>query len=253
MFVTNAPVAETIELENRIFLVKIYSPEIASVIKPGQFLNIRVSASYYPLLRRPFSVCDVESDHFYIMFNIYGEGTKLLAKKHPGELIDILGPLGNGFNLTDDYDTAVIAAGGLGAAPFPYLTRNLQKDKKVVTFIGGRSHSDLIKYGLKNINLSTDDGSEGYRGTVVEMLSAKLPELKDSKMKIFGCGPNAMLRSLKELALANNINCEVSTECAMACGFGICQGCPIESTAQKDKYLLVCKDGPVFNVKDVVI
>ncbi len=253
MLVTNAPVTETLELENQIFLLKIYSPEIASVIKPGQFLNIRVSTSYYPLLRRPFSVCDVEGDHFYIMFNIYGEGTKLLARKNPGEMMDILGPLGNGFNLKDDYDTAVIAAGGLGAAPFPYLTRMLPKDKNIITFVGGRSHSDLIKYGLKNISLSTDDGSEGFKGTVVELISSRLPKLGGQRIKIFGCGPNAMLRSLKEIAIANDINCEVSTECAMACGFGICQGCPIEAADQMDKYLLVCKDGPVFNVKDVVI
>jgi dihydroorotate dehydrogenase electron transfer subunit len=253
VFVTNAPVAETLELENQIFLLKIYSPEIASIIKPGQFLNIRVSQSHYPLLRRPFSVCDVDGDHFFIMFNVYGEGTKLLAGKHPGEPIDILGPLGNGFNIDDDFDTAILAAGGLGAAPFPYLTRLIPKDKQIITFIGGKSHSDLIKYGMVNINLSTDDGSEGYKGTVVDLLSSRLTELKGKKIKIFGCGPNAMLRSLKELAVASDINCEVSTECAMACGFGICQGCPIESTEQKERYLLVCKDGPVFNVKDVVI
>ncbi len=253
MLVTYAPVAETLELENQIFLLKIYSPEIASVIKPGQFLNIRVSVSHYPLLRRPFSVCDVKDDHFFIMFNVYGEGTKLLARKRPGEMIDILGPLGNGFNISGDYNTAVIAAGGLGAAPFPYLTRMIPEGKSILTFVGGRSHSDLIKYGLVNISMSTDDGSAGFKGTVVEMLASRLPELKGKKIKIFGCGPNAMLRALKELAITNELNCEVSTECAMACGFGICQGCPIESAEQKDRFLLVCKDGPVFNVKDVVI
>lgn len=253
MLITNAPVAETIELENQIFLLKIYSPEIASVVQPGQFLNIRVSESYFPLLRRPFSVCDKDGDHFYLMFNVYGEGTRILAHKHPGEMIDILGPLGNGFNLDDDYETAVIVAGGLGAAPFPYVTRRISDKKKVVTFVGGRSHSDLIKHGLVNINLSTDDGSDGFKGTVVQLLESKLDELTQSKIKIFGCGPNAMLGSLKELCIEKNINCEVSTECAMACGFGICQGCPIESTEQKDKFMLVCKDGPVFNIKDVVL
>lgn len=253
MVITYAPVAQTIELENQIFLLKIYSPEISSIIQPGQFLNIRVSESYYPLLRRPFSVCDVENDHFYLMFNVYGEGTRILANKRPGELIDILGPLGNGFDLDNDYETAVIVAGGLGAAPFPYVTRKISGRKKIITFIGGKSRSDLIKYGMININLSTDDGSEGFKGTVVQLLKNKLGELGKGKIKIFGCGPNAMLGALKELCLTENLNCEVSTECAMACGFGICQGCPIESTHQKDKYLLVCKDGPVFNIKDVVI
>lgn len=253
MLITNAPVAETIELENQIFLQKIYSPEIASTIQPGQFLNIRVSESYYPLLRRPFSVCDVENDHFYLMFNVYGEGTRILAGKRPGELLDILGPLGNGFRLDDEYDTAVIVAGGLGAAPFPYVTRMISGRKKIITFIGGRSRGDLIRYGMVNLNLSTDDGSEGFKGTVVQLFKNKLNELDKGRLKVFGCGPNAMLGALKELCIAENINCEVSTECVMACGFGICQGCPIESTHQKDKYLLVCKDGPVFNVKDVIL
>ena len=77
--------------------------------------------------------------------------------------------------------------------------------------------------------------------------------LKRSKVKLFACGPNAMLRVLKEFCIVNDLDCEVSTECAMACGFGICQGCPIESTERKEKYYLVCKDGPVFNIKDIVI
>jgi dihydroorotate dehydrogenase electron transfer subunit len=253
LLITNAPVAETIELENQIFLQKIYSPEIASTIQPGQFLNIRVSESYYPLLRRPFSVCDVENDYFYLMFNIYGEGTRILAGKRPGELLDILGPLGNGFRLDDDYETAVIVAGGLGAAPFPYVTRRISGIKKIITFIGGKSATDLIRHGMVNINLSTDDGSEGFKGTVVQLLKTKINELDKGRLKVFGCGPNAMLGALKELCIAENINCEVSTECAMACGFGICQGCPIESTHQNEKYLLVCKDGPVFNVRDVIL
>jgi len=244
-------VVESIELENQIFLLKIYSPEIASVIQPGQFLNIRVSESYFPLLRRPFSVCDVEDNHFYLMFNVYGEGTRILAHKNKGEMIDVLGPLGNGFNLEDDYETAVIVAGGLGAAPFPFLTRKLSHGKKIITFIGGKSHSDLIQYGMVNINLATDDGSAGFKGTVVQLLEGKLDEINDGRIKVFACGPNAMLSALKDLCIEKNINCEVSTECAMACGFGICQGCPIESAKQNDKFLLVCKDGPVFNVKDV--
>lgn len=253
MFVINAPVAKTIELENQIFLLKIYCPEIASVIQPGQFLNIRVSQSLYPLLRRPFSVCDVENDHFVLMFNVYGEGTKILARKQPGELIDILGPLGNGFNLEENYETAFIVAGGLGAAPFPYLTKKIVDGKKIFTFIGGKTKSDIITYGMKNISISTDDGSLGFKGTVVQLLESKLGEFDKGKIKVFGCGPNAMLSALKTLCIKYNIECEVSTECAMACGFGICQGCPIESTEQKDKYLLVCKDGPVFNIRDVVL
>lgn len=253
MFIVNAPVVKTIELENQIFLLKIHSPEIASLIKPGQFLNIRVSDSVHPLLRRPFSVCDVEGDDFYLMFNIYGEGTRILAHKHPGELVDVLGPLGQGFNYSGDYDTAIIIGGGLGAAPFPYLTRKIGGNKNILTFVGGSTHFDIIKYGMKNISVSTDDGSSGFTGTVVQLFESKLGDLNQIKIKVFGCGPNAMLSALKTVCIKHDIECEVSTECAMACGFGICQGCPIESTQRKDRYMLVCKDGPVFNIRDIEI
>ena len=253
MFIINALVEKVIELDNQIFLLKIHCPEIAMSIKPGQFLNVRVSENIYPLLRRPFSVCDVEGDYFYLMFNVFGEGTKILANKHYGDTIDIIGPLGNGFNYDSDYETAIIVAGGLGAAPFPYFIRKIINKKSIISFIGGKSYRDVITHGMNNIMISTDDGSLGFKGTVIELLNKNLELLNKTKIKIFACGPNAMLRALKEFSLSNNFECEVSTEGAMACGFGICQGCPIESTKISDKYLLICKDGPVFNVRDVII
>jgi dihydroorotate dehydrogenase electron transfer subunit len=253
LLITHAPVEEIIEINPQIYLLKIFSPEISSTIKPGQFLNIRVTDKLYPLLRRPFSVCDVEGDHLFLMFNIMGEGTSILAHKHIGSNLDILGPLGKGFNLEGDFETAVIVAGGLGAAPFPYVTRELKKKKNIFTFIGGRTKYDIITYNLINVKEASDDGSRGFKGNVVNLLEDNLQQIRKGKVKIFACGPTAMLRSLKEFCVKYELDGEVSTECAMACGFGICQGCPIESTEQKDHYLLVCKDGPVFNIRDVVI
>jgi len=253
LFIVNSPVVETKQVHENIFIQKLHSPEIARLIKPGQFLNIRVSENSFPLLRRPFSICDVDGDNIYLMFNILGEGTRILSHKQPGDLIDILGPLGKGFNLDGNYETAIIVAGGLGAAPFPYLTRELKGKKNILSFVGGRTKQDVIKFGLENLNLSSDDGSIGYKGNVVQSLENNLDKIDVGSSKIFACGPNAMLRVLKDFCLKNELDCEVSTECAMACGFGICQGCPIESTSDSEKYLLVCKDGPVFNVKDVVI
>lgn len=244
---------EIIEINHHIYLLKIFSPELTSIIKPGQFLNIRVSERVYPLLRRPFSVCDVQGDHLYLMFNIMGEGTSILAQKPIGSNLDILGPLGNGFNFDGDYKTAVIVAGGLGAAPFPFVTRMLDGKKNILSFIGGRTKDDVITYNLKNVKEASDDGSRGFKGNVVQLLEKNLEQLRSQRIKIFACGPTAMLRALKDFCIKQNFECEASTECAMACGFGICQGCPIESTSEKDHYLLVCKDGPVFNIKDVVI
>lgn len=253
MFIIESPVVEKKIVQDNIFLLKIHSAEIASIIKPAQFVNIRVSSQSYPLLRRPFSVCDVEGENIYLLFNIFGEGTRILAGKSTNDLIDILGPLGNGFNLDDDYETAVIVAGGLGSAPFPFVTRTLNNSKEILSFVGGKTGKDVITYGMKNVLTASDDGSTGFKGTVVDLLNSKLNDLKKKKIKIFGCGPTPMLKALKEFCVKNKFVCEVSTECAMACGFGICQGCPIESSSNSEKYLLVCKDGPVFNVQDVVI
>jgi len=253
LLIINSPVEEIIEINRHIYLLKVFSPQLTSIIKPGQFLNIRVTERVYPLLRRPFSVCDVDGEHLYLMFNILGEGTNILAHKPIGSDLDILGPLGNGFNLDGDYETAVIVAGGLGAAPFPYLTRKLNGKKNILSFIGGRTKDDVITYNLMNVKEASDDGSLGFKGNVVQLLNQNIELLKSKKIKMFACGPTVMLRALKEFCLKNDFECEASTECAMACGFGICQGCPIESTTESDKYLLVCKDGPVFNIKDVVI
>jgi dihydroorotate dehydrogenase electron transfer subunit len=222
-------------------------------MRPGQFLNIRVTNRTAPLLRRPFSVCDVVGDHLYLMFNILGEGTNMMAHKPIGSELDILGPLGNGFNLDGNYEIAVIVAGGLGVAPFPFVTRMLEGKKRILSFVGGRSEHDVITYNLKNVKIASDDGSVGFKGNVVQLLERNLDLIQSQKIKVFACGPNVMLRVLKEFCLKHELDCEVSTECAMACGFGICQGCPIESTTNTDSYLLVCKDGPVFNIKDVVI
>lgn len=252
MQIINAEIVQSYELGNSVYIIQVKSPEIASIAKPGQFCNIKVSVSTFPLLRRPFSICDVEGDIVSFMFNVYGEGTRMLAHKKIGENLDILGPLGNGFELNGNYETAIIAAGGLGAAPFAFFTRVLPSDKKIYTFIGGRSDQDIITYGTKNYLVATDDGSKGFKGNVVELLGANGELLDSQNIKIFGCGPTAMLRSLKEFCMANNYDCEVSTECAMACGFGICQGCPIEAN-DKEGYYLVCKDGPVFNIRKVVI
>jgi dihydroorotate dehydrogenase electron transfer subunit len=247
------PVVSNEKIEKRTYLLKAYSPEIAKSIMPGQFCNIKVSDSDFPLLRRPFSVCDADEEHVYFMFDIHGEGTRLLAAKNEGDNIDVLSPLGNGFGLEDNYERAVIVAGGIGSAPFPYLTRYLEGKKQIDSFVGGRSKENVITHGMVNTNLATDDGSLGFHGNVIELLKTKLDDYSKQKIKVFGCGPNPMLRALKELCIEKNILAEISVECAMACGFGICQGCPVENTDEHEKYSLVCKDGPVFNVKDVII
>ncbi|MDP3150171.1 MAG: dihydroorotate dehydrogenase electron transfer subunit [Ignavibacteria bacterium] len=255
MFLENATVDSVTQIGTNVFLLKLISEKIAYHAKPGQFVNIKVSDSDFPLLRRPFSICETDGDSFSIMFVSIGGGTSILQNKQHGETIDVMGPLGNGFYLNDDFDKAIIVAGGIGAAPFPFLIKELVKSgKEISCFTGGRTKDDCITYEMKNVSIATDDGSLGFKGNVVELLASKIdpPERgKNDKIKIFGCGPNAMLKALQKFCISNNIDGDISTESSMACGFGICQGCPVESTTNKDKYLLVCKDGPVFNVKDI--
>ncbi|MFA5805792.1 MAG: dihydroorotate dehydrogenase electron transfer subunit [Melioribacteraceae bacterium] len=250
MYVEKSKVESVQKISDNIFLIKVLSPSIASLAKPGQFCNIKVSENSFPLLRRPFSICDVEDDYLFFLFDIHGEGTKLISEKKPGESLELLGPLGNGFDYKDGYDTAVIVAGGLGVAPFPFLLKNLPTNKKVISLLGGRSNKNIVMQGLKNVLIATDDGSEGFHGTVVDLLKREIKNISQNKFRIFACGPNPMLKALQNYCVENNYDCQISVECAMACGFGICQGCPIDPT-NGGTYLLVCKDGPVFEAKSV--
>jgi len=248
--IIKSKVEDVKQITGNIFLLKANSPKISSEIKPGQFCNIKVSETDYPLLRRPFSICDVDGDSIYFLFDVHGEGTRILSEKKTGDEIDILGPLGNGFNLDGDFETAVLVAGGIGVAPFPYVTRALTGKKKIISMIGGRSKEAISLYGIENYFIATDDGSEGVKGTVIDLLNENISKLTEGKVKLFTCGPNPMFRALKDFCIENDIECEISTESAMACGFGICQGCNIEKS-DKTGYKLICKDGPVFDIKDV--
>jgi dihydroorotate dehydrogenase electron transfer subunit len=185
------------------------------------------------------------------MFQVYGEGTRLLAEKSAGDTLDLLGPLGHGFNLDKKYDSEVFVGGGIGMAPFPFLRRAVANDDRIKTFIGARSAKEIIDYGVINNYYATDDGSQGFHGNVVQLLEENAAELKELNCKIYACGPTPMFKALKEFTLKHNIDCEISTESAMACGFGICQGCPIKITGDDEAYSLICKDGPVFNIRDV--
>lgn len=250
MLIEKALVQSVEKIADGIFLLSVHSPKISATILPGQFCNIKVNEADFPLLRRPFSVSDVEGESLSFMFDVHGEGTKILSLKKKNDIINILGPLGKGFNPVGDYENAVIIAGGIGVAIFPYLIRTLSTDKNIFSLVGARSKKQIVIQGLKNIYASTDDGSEGLHGNVVDLLKSKIVKISEKNFRIFACGPNAMLKALQKYCIENNYDCQISVECAMACGFGICQGCPVDNY-DGNGYSLVCKDGPVFDVKAV--
>lgn len=251
MFQRKIKIKNKKQISNDIFLINFYTPEIASNTEPGQFINIKVTDLFSPYLRRPFSICEVENESIGILFNIAGSGTRLLALSNQGDEFDCIGPLGKGFNYQDKFTKAVIVAGGLGAAPFPFLIQKFEKDIEIISYVGSRTADQLIDYKLQNVHYATDDGSKGFYGNVISLLKNDLKYF-DENTKIFGCGPTLMLKELVRFSLENNLNCEISTECAMACGFGLCQGCNIESSDHSE-YKLVCKDGPVFNARDIIL
>ncbi len=237
---------------SNIFVERYHSPEIASRVRPGQFINIKVAGSDFPLLRRPFSVYHVDGDEISIIFDVRGIGTEILASKHPGELVDLIGPLGTSYSVEGDFKTALLVGGGLGVAPLPLVAGSLaRRGKRLVTFLGAGTRGRIVSSFFEGAHLATDDGTSDFRGTVVDLLKMHLEREGYEKPMIFGCGPNAMLRALSKLAEEFEIPCEVSLESPMACGVGLCQGCPVELAGDERKYALICKEGPVFNSKKV--
>ena len=242
------------EVADGLFVLRFRSAMIAQTTQPGQFVNVRITDGFVPFLRRPFSVSRVDGTLVELLFNVVGVGTELLSSRRPGDELDVLGPLGVPFGYRGDYDTALIVAGGLGVAPFPILTECLlREEKQIASFVGARSAYQLYRMHLKNPHYATDDGSAGFKGTVVQMLERHLNSHTVSKPKLFGCGPTKMLQALSEFAQKNGIECELSLEGDMGCGIGLCQGCPVERVNGKKKYALVCTEGPTFNCQDIIL
>jgi dihydroorotate dehydrogenase electron transfer subunit len=181
------------------------------------------------------------------------ELSRFLKKKN-GDEIEILGPLGNGFNYDNSYEQHVIVAGGIGVAPFLFLFNAISiKKKSIDLYFGFRTKNDIIDFGISNINIATEDGSLGYKGNVNDLFFSKISNYNTKDTKIYACGPNAMLKNLSDKISPIFYEVEISIESYMACGVGLCQGCPVESKTMEGKYLLVCKDGPCFNMKDILL
>lgn len=252
MKIVEVPVTGREEIAEGIFALSFESKELAREVRPGQFVNIKVGEGELPLLRRPFSISRTDGPLLEVIFNVVGAGTRALAAKQRGERLNVLGPLGIPFGLEEDFETAIIVAGGLGVAPFPFLTPHLGR-VRIETFLGSRTTSQIVDRFLVNVHVATDDGSKGYHGTVVDLLNGYLREHPQRRPKLFACGPTPMLKALTAYAIKENLRCELSLEGDMACGVGICQGCPVERVQGEKKYSLVCTEGPTFDCREVVL
>lgn len=253
MHIEYCPVISVDTVGDNIYEMTFRSEVLASSARAGQFVNIKVNETAFPLLRRPFSIYKIENDFVKIIFNVIGVGTSILASKRKGDVIDVLGVLGKSYDCDEDFETAILVGGGLGVAPLPMLTDALKGKKTIATFLGARTKGQLVETYLEHVHHATEDGSKGFKGTVIELLRKEFHLQKFNKPKMFACGPNGMLQSLSAFAKEMNIPCEVSLESTMACGIGLCQGCPIKLANDQKTYALICKEGPVFNASNIVI
>ena len=260
MLETNSPVdiratvVKTYRISSDVSIITLECPAIAAMANPGNFVNIKVNNTTQPLLRRPFSIHDVRGTHIDIMVKSIGTGTTLFCDTSEGSTVLVLGPLGNHFNQNSEtFRTAVLVSGGIGTAPMLFLEKKLSAEgREVINLIGGRSQDDLLSQNLTNCRFATDDGSTGFKGTVVDLLRSELPDLiNEGSLKVFACGPNPMLKALARFCHEHHLPCEISLESMMGCGIGICYGCSVEVKDPDGsiRNILLCREGPVIDAK----
>jgi dihydroorotate dehydrogenase electron transfer subunit len=268
-------VVENVQLARDTYRLRFGCAEIARRIVPGQFLMLRLAGCNDPLLGRPLALYDVVADaegrphSIDVVFLVVGKMTRLLAEFQAGSQLEVWGPLGNGFPPTAA-EHLVMVAGGIGQTPFLTLAREylglhaygdprrgvpLARRVTLCYGVRGREYlagvDDFRRIGV-DVQLSTDDGSEGHRGFVTDVIR---PVVEQSAWpcRIVCCGPEAMMAGTTKIAGELGVPCEVSLESPMACGIGICFSCvkKIRDAGGGWDYRRTCVEGPVFNGADV--
>ncbi len=226
---------------------------------PGQFVMLRLPDRSEPLLRRPFSIHRIIDagtgvQGIEILYKVVGRFTRKLSFCQPGDIVDVLGPLGHGFSVSDTCTRIYMAAGGVGVAPLYFLAASLDKRRFDLSqchiFLGGRSKSDILceaEFAALNlpVHVSTDDGSYGDACLLTHPLEALVKEQPPDI--ILACGPTGMLACVAGIAETFHVPCQVSIETIMACGMGACLGCAVQGKDTGPKRLHACLDGPVID------
>lgn len=250
------------QISEQYYKLTLAAEQIAAQAKAGQFVMLQVNKGYDPLLRRPFALHRWHSNgEIEILYQVRGKGTTLMTQLCPGEYVDILGPLGNGFWLPEDMPQVILVAGAIGVAPLLAWAQELLNKhgvfaKQILVMLGGRTRDDLLAVsdfaalGI-DVRVITEDGSLGQAGLVTELLENYLQSFP---APIFACGPSGMLKAVTVLAQQYDVPCQLSLEAFMACGVGACQGCVIKTKDGQGgfAYQRVCKEGPVFEAKDII-
>lgn len=238
------------EIAKNIFEMKLEGKLVAEISSPGQFVHIRVTEGFDKLLRRPISIASIDQDkqEMTIIYRAEGDGTKTLATKTAGQIVDVLGPLGNGFPVAETKagETAYLIGGGIGVPPLYELSKQLTaKGVRCVHVLGFQSE-DVVFYeeefsALGDTHIVTVDGSKGTAGFVTNVMA----ELGQDFATFYSCGPMPMLKAVQEMY--GEKKGFLSFEQRMGCGIGACFACVCKTTEETDaSYIKVCSDGPVF-------
>ncbi len=225
-----------------IFKCRIKTVNIAKQCLPGNFINISVGSNSQFLLKRPFGVHNVQGDELEILYRVRGKGTDLMSNLVAGDSLDLLGPLGNSFSLFKGKRILVLG-GGMGIAPLCLLEKKLSKDNEVTTLYAVKTRKELadIQAAKLLVHVDEEDGC---------FVTDKLDEvLEKNKIEVlYVCGPDQLMKKSYQKAKAHGIYTEVSLEARMACGFGACVGCVVETVNGLKK---VCNEGPVFKAEEI--
>ncbi|MCD7033860.1 dihydroorotate dehydrogenase electron transfer subunit [Metabacillus sp. GX 13764] len=244
------------EIADRIFEMTLKGELVSFIQKPGQFVHVKVSDSYAPLLRRPISISHYskEKGEMVLLYRSDGEGTALLSKKQPGDSVQVLGPLGNGFNpdIAAKGKRVLLAGGGIGVPPLFGLAMELNKRSiDTVSVLGFQNRDDVFYEDAfqkeSRTIVATADGSYGTEGFITDAIN-------DYELDfdiLFACGPTPMLSALKKQFSDKEVY--LSLEERMGCGIGACFACVCHVPDSPSGYVKICSDGPVFKAEEVVI
>jgi dihydroorotate dehydrogenase electron transfer subunit len=250
----NAVVVENRRVSSDYYLLEAECPGVSSSARPGQFVHVRVPGDDL-VLRRPFSICEGGGVSISVLYKVVGEGTRRMASLQRGGTVNILGPLGNGFDPAVSGSRPLLVGGGYGVAPLLFLAKNMRLTG--VLAVGGRSSEDILFCGEFEslgweVRVATEDGSLGQRGVVTEVFvgSGK----KDGISSIYACGPDGMLRAVCKYAENKGLRAWISLDRHMGCGVGACLACVCRIRDDKGEvhWGRVCRDGPVFECRNVV-
>jgi dihydroorotate dehydrogenase electron transfer subunit len=245
------------------YLLRCVCPEIAESALPGQFIHVLISQESSLLLRRPFTIYTVEGDQFTILYQLIGAGTEMLSHLRCGNLLRVMGPLGNSFRIPPNLDPAIIVGGGAGIASLMLHAAALRKlGVRTLGLVGSINAARLLTVAdLEAIDvethISTDDGSIGHHGFVTEVLTQILEQPQAYELHspvIYACGPHGMLRAVTKISRSYGVRTQLAMENRMGCAMGVCLGCvcKIRTPHGGFEYQRVCTEGPVFDAEDIV-